>query len=74
MCLSVPVKVKSVENKWAVVETEAGDRKVSLALMKEVAPGDFILVHGDLALNKVDEAEVEKIQDMIGQLTCHCHE
>ena len=74
MCLSVPVKVKSVEDKWAVIETETGDRKVSLALMKEVSAGDFILVHGDLALNKVDEAEVKKIQDMIGQLTCHCHE
>ena len=62
MCLALPVKVLSIdaEADTAVVSLEGVKKEISLALVEDVAVGDFVLVHVGYALNKVSPEEAEK--------------
>ncbi len=65
MCLATPSKVIKIENDWAVVESNDHQHRVSLALLKDVKIGDYLLVHDQLAINKVPKSEAKKILEMI---------
>lgn len=54
MCVSVPRKVVRVIKDKA--ELEDG-RTVRLGLVKEIRPGDYLEVYGDIALAKVPEKD-----------------
>ncbi|MAF20430.1 MAG: HypC/HybG/HupF family hydrogenase formation chaperone [Parcubacteria group bacterium] len=72
MCLATPSKVVKIENDWAVVESlptgKAGNNhqhRVNLALLKDVKIGDYLLIHDQLAINKVAENEAKQILKLI---------
>ena len=62
MCLAVPAKVASVseDGETAVIELDGVKKEISLALVQDVTPGDFVLVHVGYALNKVSVEEAER--------------
>ncbi len=59
MCLAVPARVEKIDEKkqMATVTLDQIKVKVSLALVDDVAIGDYVLVHVGYALNKIDEQE-----------------
>lgn len=61
MCLATPAKIKSIKENKAKVEDSHGSREVSLELIKGPKIGDYLLVHGDLAINKIDKKEAKEI-------------
>jgi biotin synthase len=61
MCLSVPGKVIKIEGQWAIVQSEDHTHRADLSLVKDVKIGDYLLVHNDLALNKVPKGDAQKI-------------
>ncbi len=65
MCLSVPLKVIKINGKQAVVRSRGHVHKVDLSLLKNVKQGDYILVHGDLAINKVNKSDVSRILKLV---------
>jgi len=77
MCLAIPSKVTKIEKDWATVESDGHTHKANLSLLKDVKIGDYLLVHADLALNKVEEKEAKRILKMIKNLnnsgTCAIH-
>jgi hydrogenase expression/formation protein HypC len=77
MCLAVPSKVIKIEKEWATVKSGDHTHKANLSLLKDVKVGDYLLVHTDLALNKVEEKEAKRILKMIKSLnnsgTCAIH-
>ena len=61
MCLAVPARVVALlGDQW--VETEVGGIKsrVSVALIEEVALGDYLIVHAGFAITRLDVEEAEK--------------
>ena len=62
MCLALPAKIISIEKSddTAVVALEGVKKKISLALVNDVAVDDFVLVHVGFALNKVSQEEAKK--------------
>ena len=62
MCLAVPVKILSIDPRadMAVVALEGVRKTISLALVDDVAVGDYVLVHVGYALNKIRPEEAEK--------------
>jgi hydrogenase expression/formation protein HypC len=62
MCLAIPAKVVAVDAAadQATVALEGVSKQVSLALVDDVAPGDYVLVHVGYALNKVSPEEAER--------------
>ena len=48
------------EGDLAVIDLGGVRKEISLALVEDVAPGDFVIVHVGYALQKVDPEEAEK--------------
>jgi len=67
MCLAVPSKVIKIENDWAIVQSHDHQHRVSLNLTKNVKVGDYLLIHNDLAINKVPKAEAKRILKIINE-------
>ena len=59
MCMSVHLKVKTVAKKNAFMED---GRIVKLGGLQDVAPGDYLEVYADLALGKIEKANVRVTQ------------
>lgn len=68
MCLAEPMKIIKINGKKAVAEAGGHSCAVDLNLIKEPKIGDYILVHADMAINKVPEDEALKITEMIKKL------
>ncbi len=61
MCLAMPSKVVDVlEDDMAVIELGGVKKTISLGLVEDVQPGDYVIVHVGYALSKVDEEEALK--------------
>jgi len=69
MCLAIPAKVVSinVDLETAVVALGPVKKEISVALLDDIAPGDFVLVHVGYALHKVSPEEAERTLAMIRQ-------
>jgi hydrogenase expression/formation protein HypC len=61
MCLAIPCKVLEIKAAdTAIVEVGGIKKEISLALVENVAPGDYVIVHVGYALTKLDPEEAEK--------------
>lgn len=65
MCLATPLQIKKIDQKIATVEHEGKDFKVSLQLIPKAKVGDWILAHGELAINILPESEALDILKLI---------
>ena len=61
MCLAIPALVLELSGSDAAVVELAGVRRtISLALLDDVAPGDYVIVHVGYALSKLDPDEAQR--------------
>ncbi len=60
MCLAIPVRITSIEDKEAEVEIGGVTRRISLWLTPEAKVGDYALVHTGYAINILDQEEAEE--------------
>jgi len=65
MCLATPSKVIKIEKDWAMVQSGDHEHRVNLSLLKNVKLGDYLLIHDELAINKVPKTEAKRILEMI---------
>lgn len=65
MCLATPMKIIKIKGKKAVVESGDHNHVIDLNLIKDPKIGDYILAHGDMAINKVPQEEAKKIFKII---------
>jgi len=68
MCVGVPMTVISTEGVTALCERRAEQRRVSTALIGEVAIGDRLLVFIDSAIRRLDPDEAQQIDDALDGL------
>ncbi len=54
MCLAIPAEVVSIDaaREIAIVALGPVKKEISIALLEEVEPGDYVLVHVGFALHK----------------------
>ncbi|MDD3528863.1 MAG: HypC/HybG/HupF family hydrogenase formation chaperone [Gallionellaceae bacterium] len=61
MCLAIPARVAEIrDGDLAVVELGGVRKEVSLALVAEVAVGDYVIVHVGYALTRLDPDEAAR--------------
>ncbi len=61
MCLAVPVRVVELKDGDAAIVDLGGIRKeISLALVEDIAVGDYVVLHVGYALARLDAAEAER--------------
>ncbi len=66
MCIGVPMKIRSVDGLEAIAEAEGrAPETLDLALVGQVAPGDWVLAFLGAARQRLDEAEACRIADAL---------
>lgn len=61
MCLAIPVKVEKIlDDDTAVVDIGGVKKEISIALIEDLAIGDYVIMHVGYALNKIDPEEAAK--------------
>lgn len=69
MCLAIPAQVVELRAGDNAVVDLAGVRKeISLALVDQVAVGDYVIVHVGYALNKLDAEEAAKTLALFAEI------
>ena len=68
MCLAIPEKIKKINGRFAQLEN---GRKVNIDLIENPQEGEYLLVHADLAINKLEPAEAKKILKLV---SCCAHQ
>lgn len=68
MCLAVPGQVVEVEGMYARVVIAGHERRVAVAFVPDLAPGDWVFVHAGYALQKVDEDEARRTLEVLREL------
>jgi hydrogenase expression/formation protein HypC len=70
MCLAIPARVDELTGADNALVNIGGVRKeVSLALVEDVAVGDYVIVHVGYALQKLDREEAERTLALFAQLS-----
>lgn len=73
MCLAVPGKIISIAGEDELSRLGRIDfggviKEASLAYVPEAEVGDYVIVHAGFALNRVDEAEAEKVFEYLREM------
>lgn len=69
MCLAIPARVVELRAPdLAVVDLSGVQKEISLALVDDVAVGDYVIVHVGYALNKLDPEEAQKTLALFAEL------
>ena len=72
MCLAIPVCVEQlVTEDIAVVDLGGVRKNISLALVDDIVPGDYVIVHVGFALQKLDPAEAERTLALFAEMTAN---
>ena len=69
MCLAIPVRIEALQaDDMAMVDIGGIKKSISIALVDDVAVGDYVILHVGYALNKVDAEEAEKTLELFKEL------
>ena len=72
MCLAIPARVVAVtEPDTALIEVDGVRKRVSLALLDGVAPGDYVIVHVGYALTRLDPEEAARTLALFDEAGIH---
>ena len=69
MCLAIPAEViKLLADDMAIVSIDGVSKEVSVALIEEIAVGDYVILHVGHALAKIDPEEARETLDLLRQM------
>ena len=68
MCEGLAAKVVGMKDGMAVVDASGAKREVSVELLDELEPGDYVMVHAGIAIAKIDGDDESEAEDIIGLL------
>jgi len=70
MCLAIPARVvELLPDEQCTVDLGGVRKAISLALLDDVAVGDYVIVHVGYALNKLDQDEAEKTLALFAEMS-----
>ena len=69
MCLAIPVRVeKLLDEETALADIGGVKKEINVALIDDLAVGDYVILHVGYALNKIDSEEAEKTLALFAEL------
>ena len=68
MCIGIPVRLVERDEYSGIGEIEGVQRRISLALVPEARPGDYILVHAGCGMQVIDEQAAAQTLELLRQL------
>jgi hydrogenase expression/formation protein HypC len=75
MCLAIPAEVtKILPDDMAVVSLDGVSKEISVALIEDLAIGDYVIVHVGYALTKIDPEEAKRTLELLAELSAQGRE
>jgi len=68
MCLSIPVRIISIEGNMADVSAGGSIFKAGLQMIGNANVGDYILLHAGFAIQKISEEEAEETLKILREI------
>lgn len=68
MCLAIPMKIVKIDGDQGIVASGGLTRKANFILLKDVNPGDYVLLHAGFAIAKVKPEEARRTIKMVMEL------
>jgi hydrogenase expression/formation protein HypC len=69
MCLALPCRiVELLPDDQALIDVSGMRKEISLALVENVAVGDYVIVHVGYALTRLDPEEADKTLALFAEL------
>lgn len=69
MCLAIPAEVtKVLPDDMAVVTIDGVSKEISVALIEDLAVGDYVIIHVGHALTKLDPDEARRTLELLREL------
>ena len=68
MCLAIPLQViELLPDQMARVSLDGVMKTISIALVEDVTPGDYVIVHCGHALSRIDPVEAERTLALLAE-------
>jgi hydrogenase expression/formation protein HypC len=72
MCLGIPAKVIEIDDSNQGKVDYLGTKvKTNFALLEDVKPGDWVIVHAGFAITKLNEEEAQETLEMLREIAQH---
>lgn len=68
MCVGLSAKVVRVRDGMAMVDASGARREVSVQLMDDVEPGDYVMVHAGIAIAKITDEDDHETDELMEAL------
>ncbi len=68
MCLSIPVRIVSIDGSMAEVSAGGTIFKAGLQMIEDAKPGDYILLHAGFAIQKISEKEAAETLQILKEM------
>ncbi|MDH6262405.1 HypC/HybG/HupF family hydrogenase formation chaperone [Bradyrhizobium sp. BR13661] len=70
MCLAIPAEVtKLLPDEMATVSIDGVSKEISVALIEDLAVGDYVIIHVGYALTKIDPEEAKRTLEVLRELS-----
>ncbi|MEY9878975.1 HypC/HybG/HupF family hydrogenase formation chaperone [Bradyrhizobium sp. USDA 329] len=70
MCLAIPAEVtKLLPDEMAIVSIDGVSKEISVALIEDLAVGDYVIIHVGYALTKIDQEEAMRTLELLRELS-----
>jgi hydrogenase expression/formation protein HypC len=68
MCLSIPVKIISIDGSMAEVSAGGTLFKAGIHMIEDARVGDYVLLHAGFAIQKISEEEAEETLKLLREM------
>lgn len=68
MCVGLSARIVKIRDGTAVVDASGAKREVSVQLLDDLEPGDYVMVHAGVAIAKItdeDEHETDEVMEAL---------
>lgn len=70
MCLAIPAEVtKLLPDDMAIVSIDGVSKEISVALIEDLAVGDYVIMHVGYALTRIDPVEARRTLELLRELS-----
>lgn len=68
MCVGLSARVEEVENGSARINCMGARRQVSVDLLPNIRPGDYVMIHAGVAIARITAEEAEESRAVMEEL------
>ncbi|MCI1209457.1 MAG: HypC/HybG/HupF family hydrogenase formation chaperone [Treponema sp.] len=68
MCVGLPARVDLIKEGMAIVDATGVKRRISTELIRDLNPGDYVMVHAGVAIAKINGKDDEETDSLLENL------